>query len=105
MSKLLALLNKWRDHVVLENFIPEPGVVKWRCKIGDVEAEDYNALMAVRKCDELTRDVSELYHELLSAVAQKFPSESRHETALRYIREREQNISQKCEKGCSHSKK
>ncbi len=30
-----------------------------------------------------------LYQELLYAVAQKFPGESRHETALRYIRERE----------------
>ena len=29
------------------------------------------------------------YHELLLAVAKKFPGESRHETALRYIRERE----------------
>ena len=38
------------------------------------------------------RDVSELYHELLYAVAQKFPGESRHETALRYIREREERV-------------
>ena len=30
------------------------------------------------------------YNELLLAVVQKFPGESRHETALRYIREREQ---------------
>ena len=35
------------------------------------------------------RDVSELYHELLHAVARKFPGESRHETALRYIRDTE----------------
>jgi hypothetical protein len=32
----------------------------------------------------------EAYHELLYAVAQKFPGESRHETALRYIRQAEQ---------------
>jgi hypothetical protein len=36
------------------------------------------------------RDVSELYNELLYAVARKFPGESRHDTALRYIREREE---------------
>jgi len=36
------------------------------------------------------RDVSELYHELLYAVARKFPGESRHETALRYIRDTEE---------------
>jgi len=36
------------------------------------------------------RNVSGLYHELLYAVARKFPFESRHETALRYIREAEE---------------
>ena len=40
------------------------------------------------------RDVSELYHELLYAVARKFPGESRHETALRYIRDTEERVSQ-----------
>lgn len=29
------------------------------------------------------------YNELIMAVASKFPGESRHDTALRYIRERE----------------
>lgn len=33
--------------------------------------------------------VGALYYELLYAVACKFPNETRHETALRYIRERE----------------
>ena len=42
------------------------------------------------------RDVSELYHELLYAVARKFPGESRHETALRYIRDTEERV---CETG------
>jgi len=36
-------------------------------------------------------EVSERYNELLYAVAQKFPGESRHETALRYIREAERH--------------
>ena len=40
------------------------------------------------------RDVSELYHELLYAVARKFPGESRHETALRYIRDTEERAGQ-----------
>jgi len=31
----------------------------------------------------------EQYHELIMAVESKYPNESRHETALRYIRERE----------------
>jgi len=40
------------------------------------------------------RNVSGLYHELLYAVARKFPFESRHETALRYIREAEERAGQ-----------
>lgn len=38
-------------------------------------------------------NVRSQYHELLYAVAQKFPDETRHETALRYIREREARAS------------
>jgi hypothetical protein len=34
-------------------------------------------------------ELAGLYSELLYAVASKFPGESRHDTALRYIRERE----------------
>ena len=34
-------------------------------------------------------DLSTLYYELILAVGSKFPDESRHETALRYIREKE----------------
>lgn len=41
-----------------------------------------------------TRDVSDLYHELLYAVERCFPGESRHETALRYIRETERRVSE-----------
>ena len=32
----------------------------------------------------------EKYHELIMAVARKFPNETRHETALRYIRQMEE---------------
>ena len=35
------------------------------------------------------RDVSRLYGELLMAVESKYPGETRHETALRYIRSQE----------------
>ena len=44
--------------------------------------------LAVHLAEENMK-LKEQYHELLFAVAQKFPNESRHETALRYIRERE----------------
>ena len=38
----------------------------------------------------MPKDYHDLYLELIYAVATKYPGESRHETALRYIREREQ---------------
>lgn len=44
--------------------------------------------------------VRELYDELLYAVARKYPDETRHETALRYIRQREQAV-QAGERDCA----
>ena len=38
-----------------------------------------------------SRAISERYNELLMAVCRKYPGESRHETALRYIRQAESN--------------
>ena len=59
-------------------------------------------LQGGRYTDAKLRDLTytELYHriqevkydELLLAVHSKFPDVSRHETALRYIREKEKNI-------------
>lgn len=40
---------------------------------------------------EARREPEEKYNELIMAVASKFENESRHETALRYIREREEH--------------
>lgn len=42
--------------------------------------------------EEGRKEQWEKYDELLYAVGQKFPGESRHETALRYIREREHSV-------------
>lgn len=36
-------------------------------------------------------DLSELYHELLNGVSFKFDNETRHQTALRYIKQAEDN--------------
>lgn len=47
-----------------------------------------------RECAALTARLEEAekrYQELIYAVAKKFPNESRHQTALRYIMEREQS--------------
>ena len=37
------------------------------------------------------KTANELYHELIYAVEKKFPDETRHQTALRYIMEAESN--------------
>lgn len=42
----------------------------------------------IEKCDSLRQERDEarkLYHDLIMQVAQKFPDESRHDTAKRYI--------------------
>lgn len=41
--------------------------------------------------------VKEKYNELLMAVQSKFPGETRHETALRYIRNAETGSNDACE--------
>lgn len=46
----------------------------------------------IDKANQIVRDGEELarrYMELIMAVGSKFPGETRHETALRYIKERE----------------
>lgn len=50
------------------------------------DLHDENIVLKARN-EKLDRD----YNELIMAVAQKFPNESRHETALRYINQREQS--------------
>lgn len=40
------------------------------------------------------KDYKTLYHELLYAVGNHYPGESRHETALRYIRRAEERSGQ-----------
>lgn len=45
-------------------------------------------------------DLLKLYNELLFAVARKWPGETRHQTALRYIQEREQTPPYEESVGC-----
>lgn len=40
------------------------------------------------------------YNELIMAVASKFPNETRHETALRYIKKAEEQKEGACAKEC-----
>jgi len=43
-----------------------------------------------------TAEVKAKYNELIMAVANKWPGETRHETALRYIRQAETSSNQAC---------
>ena len=45
---------------------------------------------------EINGKLKELYDELIMAVESKFPKETKHETALRYIKDREIKISYSC---------
>ena len=70
-TAFLDLLNKWCDNVLLENFFTEVGVVKWRCKIGHIEVESYNALEALRKCDKLMMEAQSKSNAGLEPLARK----------------------------------
>ncbi len=65
-------------------------------RIGDCELDDITvAHEALAEIVDLRLRIAELeavaekYRELLYQVACKFPNETRHETALRYLKERE----------------
>ena len=65
----------------------------WRLRLGSnnlVECDACGALHTAYSVQEARerRDLGR-YYDLLFAVARKFPGEQRHETALRYIQERE----------------
>ena len=51
------------------------------------------ALVAERAEVARLREMQKKYQELIFAVARKFPGESRHETALRYINRAESSVS------------
>jgi hypothetical protein len=48
------------------------------------------ALTEATACLAQAEQDTKLYHELLYAVASKFPNETRHQTALRYIKRAEE---------------
>ena len=56
-------------------------------KAGRLSAE-----LQLGKRDEYVKKVEEAYSELIMAVERKFEGETRHETALRYINERERSV-------------
>lgn len=63
--------------------------VRYSHRVDDKEVMSCNKHVVCLTYEEQREKLSDLqskYSELLYGVAQKFPGESRHETALRYIR-------------------
>lgn len=54
------------------------------------QQEAANAQRELAQSQARVKELDTLYHELIMAVGQKFMGESRHETALRYIKEAEE---------------
>ena len=97
---LLARRVKFERHSILRD-------VEWeetdRTLLRDVEKKFSEARQEARKYEEIARGylapaapsaplslkTERLYHELLYAVGNKYKGETRHQTALRYLRERE----------------
>lgn len=52
-----------------------------------------NLMMQYDHCNLWAEERLDAYHELIMAVEQKYPGETRHETALRFIRERGTTVS------------
>ena len=76
--------------------------IRQAIKCGDfarlVESRGQTQCVVYRPFAEANR-LSGLYHELLFAVVRKHDDETRHETALRYIREAESRVyDESCEK-------
>jgi len=70
-----------------------PGSESFKCKMRESQNEWDKKNHPFLKLKE----IQDKYNELIMAVAKKFPNELRHQTALRYINEREESGS---EGGC-----
>ena len=77
-KKLEELKNKihLRDELFIDN------LEDWQFIVSRITEQD-------REIIEARRDIEEKYNKLLMEVVSKVPGETRHETAQRYIRERE----------------
>lgn len=68
--------NKWHDNFEVTT---SEQVAKFRC------VDDAVPLYTIPPAVAIPDDIAEKYQELIMAVGKKFPNETRHETALKYI--------------------
>lgn len=66
----------------------------WGLSSGQHENLLDGAIEHIERLEESNKVLVENYNELIMQVANKFPDESRHETALRYIRQAENSDNQ-----------
>lgn len=74
--------------------IPTPTKDPFRCPPCQDKLQVWNRQLvtdAMKQGEASPPDYQALYFELLYAVGNKYPGESRHDTALRYIRKAEQS--------------
>jgi hypothetical protein len=86
MTPITDKIKQLPDGVNVWTNICDPVDGKWKT---NVQAFDSTDLKAIVSDLEVKKRALEKYDELIMAVVNKYPNETRHETALRYIRERE----------------
>lgn len=60
-------------------------------KLAAAERNEHAAMLKIEQLEADNAALREAYNELIMAVARKFPNETRHQTALRYIRQAEKS--------------
>ena len=84
--------------VKLEDVIQPCSVGSCKTTRETIHTQYYCLIHAPKDLEIKKRSVEELYNELIMEVSNKSPHESRHETARRYIRERENSSNNSCAK-------
>jgi len=93
LQEKLANAHKEIERLQREKYGTPCKCEAWMETAHAAEERAEKAEAAVEQAKEEGRREREKYYELLYAVAQKWPGETRHQTALRYIMEREQRVS------------
>lgn len=83
-----------------DSFVKIEKIIRYISSCQEIKEEIYTPYYCLTHAPKLlkTSNIHELYHELIMEVSSKCPIESRHETALRYIREREKSVGENCAK-------
>jgi len=82
LERRLEKMQQAGDYMVAE--------IKEDWELGRISIDTKTAAEAWERLE--TERTKDLYNELIMAVHTKFPNETRHETALRYIRQREMGV-------------